>query len=1160
MSALAETTLQQTLAADPSRSAFVLANAGAGKTRVLTNRVARLLATGVDPQKILCITFTKSASVEMTVRLFDLLGEWAFFDDDQLQDAFRELEGDEFRSRSSGELGKIRVLFARALETPGGLKIQTIHSFCENVLKRFPLEAGVPPGFTVLEDGEASALIETCIDRLAIVTNSDVDGALRRLSKLMFEPELRGLLRSSLGALLRDGRINTKAKRPSDEQLFQHLGVDPAICGQTLKDELLNSISRSQFERAHDALEKTGGNPKKLAAFTAAYLDSDEQIDRWNALNSLFLVNNGAKPREKLTTQATEKIDPWAGEFLSALQERFWASAKQLRALKIAKDTIALENLTKKLQEIYTAEKANRASLDFDDLIIATLNLFAQADNAWVMYKLDNGIDHVLIDEAQDTSPQQWEIVENLIDDYLAGDGARGANRSFFAVGDLKQSIYAFQGADAKLFQTKEVQLGRRLRNVGDYISATLSMSFRSTRPVLEFVDTLFAPAEAAVGLGDEAIPKHLSNRNDEAGLVEIWPLAPPPERREINPWDAPIDMPGDEHPTKVLSRYVATEIQKWIGREYLPSKGRSIEPGDILILVQTRGALFNEVIRQLANNTIPVAGADRLKLLEDPAIEDMIAFAKFVTYDGDDLSLAEVLKSPLYGFTDADLFEIAYKRGDEFSLWNALGKKRATNKRWSEVYEELSAAKTIGIRKGPFEFFSYLLERGGASGRKRIFERLTESSKDSLDELLRQTLAFERRYPRSLKLFVDWFEKNAGEIKREMESANNAVRVMTVHGAKGLEAPIVILLDAHRRPAAGKNGPLFDLRSSSEHSSKKMNALVARSEFHNDDTAAARDAAKTAMFEEYRRLLYVAATRARDRLYVGGIELGNDKSPREKPIGERSWHSLALDAVESMGEQLQQLPAPAWAKKGEKVLRISSAQSAPINADGKTTKTQNLDIPVWLDKPAPQERLKRQITPSHLADNFEAAENTPADASYSPLEGDIYFRGRIIHRLLELLPELPAKDRAQSARSLLANLAPDLEDGARDAWILEVLNVLNHPTFADVFAEGSRAEVAIAGTPKGAEIFINGQIDRLAISRNKVMAVDYKTNRPPPDHIGEAPQSYIAQMAAYRALLQEIYPDHEISLALLWTFAPQLMMVPENMLDHAFARYVAPG
>ncbi|NNL87487.1 MAG: UvrD-helicase domain-containing protein, partial [Marinicaulis sp.] len=795
MTPLEETTLQQTLAADPSRSAFVLANAGSGKTRVLTNRVARLLAAGVDPQKILCITFTKAASVEMTVRLFDLLGEWAFFDDGELQEAFRKLEGSDFRSRSGSELAKIRVLFARALETPGGLKIQTIHSFCENVLKRFPLEAGVPPGFAVMEDSEASTIIEACIDQLAIVGNKDAIEALRRLSNLMFEPEFRGLLRNTMGRALRDGRVFSETEQPRDKYLFHHLGVNPTMSENAIIDELLNSISQSEIERAHYALEKTGGNPKNLTKFTAAYLNSGEQTDRWNALDSLFLVNNGAKPRDKITTKATDKIDPWAAEYLSALQERFWASARRLRALKIAKDTIALDNLTSELQKIYAAEKSSRAYLDFDDLIIATRNLFAQADNAWVMYKLDNSIDHILIDEAQDTSPHQWAIVEQLIDDYLAGGGARDINRSFFAVGDLKQSIYAFQGADAKLFETKETQLGQRLSNVGEYLSATLAMSFRSTRPVLEFVDALFAPAEAAAGLGDETIPKHLSNRNDEAGLVEIWPLAPRPEKKETNPWDAPIDMPGDEHPTKVLSRYVAQEIQNWIGHEVLPSQDRLIEPGDILILVQTRGALFNEVIRQLSINEIAVAGADRLKLLEDPAIEDMLSFAKFATYAGDDLSLAEILKSPLYGFTEDELFEIAHKRGDHVSLWSALRKKRTTKPRWNEAYDEISAATKIGLRKGPFGFYSHLLEGGAVSGRKRFFERLTNSSKDSLDELLRQALAFERRYPRSLKLFVDWFERNAGEIKREMENANNAVRVMTVHGAKGLEAPIVILL-----------------------------------------------------------------------------------------------------------------------------------------------------------------------------------------------------------------------------------------------------------------------------------------------------------------------------------------------------------------------------
>ena len=1167
MTPLEQATLNQILAADPARSAFVMANAGSGKTRVLTNRVARLLLEGTAPDKILCITFTKAAAAEMAERLFNVLGEWALADDDALLKALKDLEGASAKPRDADSLNAVRQLFARALETPGGLKIQTIHSFCEQVLKRFPLEAGAPPGFAIIEDGEAARLRHEAIDNTALDSENDpaLASAITRLSGKRNEQSLRTLLLD--GAMKRLDFEAALARFDGLGGLINAIGailsVDPAATTKALQLELIDNLDKHQLERAHDALEASGGNPKKLAPFINAYFSTQESAEKWSALYQLFMTTAGG-PRKKLTTKATDKIDPWVGPFLIELQEKFTAQLEKLKALDIFLDTRAYLTLTSALIDRYKKSKAARAALDFDDLIMGTRDLFVKSDAAWVMYKLDQGIDHVLVDEAQDTSPAQWSIIEALLEEMKSGGADR--LRSFFAVGDMKQSIYSFQGADAELFEEKEVVLGKALAKAGAYKNFDLEVSFRSTEPVLTFVDALFAADGAADGLGQRGVPAHGLKREGEAGLVALWPLTPRPEKPEMNPWDAPIDEPVDNHPVRVLSRKIAATVKSWVGVETLEAKGRPIAPGDIMILVQSRGPLFDEAIRSLAQAGVPVAGADRLKLLEDPAIEDLLSYARFALLSSDDLSLAEILKSPLFGFDDdADLFPLAYERPRGKSLWASLKEHQNEKDHWRRAYEEIFAARKIGLTEGPYAFFSHILEQGDASGRKRFYKRLSEASRDAIDEMLRQTLDFENGNPRSLRLFVDWFTENAGEIKREMERAHDAVRVMTVHGAKGLQAPIVFLIDAHKGPNIRRIGPVLRLpKNSKQATGQELLSLLSNSKDSDAPiTEAARAELKRKAYDEYRRQLYVAATRAEDRLYICGIEQGNQKAPQDKPIAEKTWHALAEDAFDHLGAKAIASPEPFW-PDGEAPMRLYACkQTAPVVQEDTTMAAPPIASPSWLFEMAKPETGFSTLAPSRLADEEEAAAIAPRHApAETPLSGDKYFRGRTLHRLLELLPDITPDERPAAADRLLEKLAPEIGDAERCEWREEVITILHDPQFAPAFAAGSRAEVSIAGTPKDAraDLKIVGQIDRLVVGEKDILLIDYKTNRPPPQDVKDVSPYYLAQMAAYRALLQEIYPTRQVKSALIWTFKARLMALPDAMLDHAFARYLAAG
>ncbi|MEO1252309.1 MAG: double-strand break repair helicase AddA [Pseudomonadota bacterium] len=1161
------TTERQRSAADPAKSVFVMANAGSGKTRVLTSRVARLLLRDINPQQILCITFTKAAAAEMGERLFEMLGEWALMPDDELRAALAKLEGDDAPARSSAELGFVRRLFARALETPGGLKIQTIHAFCEAVLRRFPIEAGVAPGFTVIEDVEGQDLANAALDAVAMGALDDhrLADDFAALTRLKDEEALRKLSTKEARAGLRHQLRNAEGAQAA---LRAALGIETPQSAEEIVAPFVESISRGQMAAAASALKASGGNPAKRAPYADQFLNAQDAIGQFDALRGLCLKVDDTPP-DNIVTKATDAIDASVRPFLDALKDEVAALLQRMKAAALYENAAAFNRVLSAVRNGYEAMKAQDAALDFDDLILKTRALLKREDAAWVRYKLDFGIDHILLDEAQDTSDAQWRVIEALIEDYLSGASGREEPRSFFAVGDVKQSIYSFQGADAAVFEGKEADLGKRLAAYhheiadGDYAHVGLDVSFRTTEPILRFVDAVFADREIADALGRAGPPRHISGRPGEAGLVELWPLAPYPDKPKPSAWDAPVDAPGPDDPVERLATRVADEIARWDAtNEKLASRDRAIRPGDIMILVQSRGRLFDAVLRALARKQVPVAGADRLKLLEDPGVEDLISFAKFCVQPRDDLSLAETLKSPLFGFgDDEDLFPLANGRARGETLWRRLASRADQRPRWRAAADAIRAAKKVSEREGAFAFLSAVLDgtpgADGRTGRQRFYARLGPGARDAIDELLRLALDYERAFPRSTRGFANWIGANAGEIKREMDRTDDAVRVMTVHAAKGLEANIVFLLDAHRHAQTKDIGDPLAVETAPDE--PPVHLLAGGQARDIPATAAAREEKKRAAFEEHRRLFYVAATRARDRLYVAGVQLGNDKSPRNKPLLQRSWHTLACDAFDRLEDDVETLD-PLWPETDAPALRLSCPQSAAIESETSEESAAPPPPPDWLLAPAKRETPRLRLAPSRLADaeEVDVAPQPAESAAFSPTGIDRYRRGRVLHRLLELLPDLAPGDRPAAADRLLAAHAGDLGAAIRAEWRDEVMTVLSDSAFADVFGAGAKAEAAIAGEVNGR--FVVGQIDRLLIEKTRILAVDYKTNRPPPRRVEDTPAAYLAQMAAYRALLQEIYPGRQIDCALLWTFEARLAPLPQSLLDGAAARWLATG
>ncbi len=1138
-----ETTAQQRLAADPGRSAFVSANAGAGKTRVLTNRVARLLLNGVNPSAILCITFTKAAAAEMADRLFKLLGGFALADSATLRAALRELDGDDARAREEEELSNARRLFARALETPGGLKIQTIHSFCESVLKRFPLEAGVAPGFCVIDAPGAARLAREAVARVAAAMADDP--AFQHLLTRMNGADLRTLFETAATARRRDfDGVAAKGWPGLADAMRTALGADGNCSVVEARRRLATITPIPDLARARDGLEASGGTPQKYCARPIAdFLGAHDDETRVSALAKLFLKSDGAA-RATFGTKATTAIDPWIEGFLLEAQRDFVAGLQHLRSVTAFEDTRALYAVLERIFAAYGGAKTARASLDFDDLIALTRKLLSGDQSAaWVLYKLDRGLDHILLDEAQDTGPDAWDVIERPLDEFLSGRGAREIARTFFAVGDKKQSIYSFQGADAKLFDEKEIDLGARIAAAGPYRNVPLKASFRTTAPVLSFIDRLFSRLQVFAGVSDAA-PEHHCTREGMAGSVEIWPLVPRDRAAPADAWDAPFDQTIATNPKRVLTEAVAATIAGWLKNgERLDARGRPVAAGDIMILVKKREALFHEMIRALARRGVPVAGADRMKLNEDQGVLDLLSYARAALYEGDDLSLAETLKSPFFGVDEDSLFDLA--RAREGRLWRALVGRGGERPEWARAAREIALARAVALQDGPAAFLLHVLETGAPSGWRRIASRLGAPSREPIEEFLRLALDFESSNPRSLRLFLDAVAASDAEANRDCAEAGDSVRILTAHKAKGLEAPIVFIIDAHAPPNSGGRETLYVAEGPK---GLRIPLLGLGDGRQAPRVAAAADAKKKQAFDEYRRLFYVAATRAEDRLYICGHQHGAAQDPHKPEADRKTWHALALDA---MGPETE----TADEKFGGKVRRIASAQTAApkLDRDGASPAVR-AELPAFLTAPAPAETRPRRLSPSALAPADE-------DGAYAPgRREDAFLRGRILHRLLELLPEIAPEARAGAAQRLVRRMGENLGAAAQGALAAEAMRVLTDERFAPVFAPGSLPEVAIGGIARGARagLVLSGQIDRLVVLATRVLIVDYKSNRPPPARLEEVAPGYIAQLAAYRGLLQEIYPDRPVEAALLWTYDARLMPVPAEALDKAHALTLA--
>ena len=1157
-------------AALPTQSAWVSANAGSGKTKVLIDRVARLLLKGVKPDAILCVTYTKAAASEMQARLFKRLGGWCVANDETLRTELAELERRDLADYADEEIGKARELFALALETPGGLRIETIHAFCGRLLRRFPLEAGAPPGFRELDDPASARLWRQAMAHLgAHALDDNLVAAVETAALAAGGNGLSGPLQALHGKQAAIAGFIRKSGGPDNAVAALRNALDAPLEDETTLIErgMGAQLPVGKLREVIGALFAGKATDVKTAEILEHVLSDAPADQRFKSYLSLIHTGAGELRKSNPFTAGTAKAAPLLAdlfEIKSVPEGEETYRLKQLdaavKARRIFERSAALLRLSDIAFTDYDRQKRRRAALDFDDLITSAAGLLDRnAAAEWVLWKLDGGLTHVLLDEAQDTSPQQWRLLNALTKDFFAGQGVeRELDRTLFVVGDEKQSIYSFQGADPERFLSEKQDFTNRgAQWEAPTATPAMEMSFRSAPQVLDFVDTVFnadmfdGEAPFSIKPPEETdIVRHLPFRRDQPGCVELWPLTPPVEREEETPWDAPRGQQSEASPKAQLAariarwaaQLIADKQAIWDGKTRRPAR-----PGDILILVRGRtGGLFDAIIKSLKREGLPVAGADRIDLLDSLPVQDLLNLIRFALCPEDDLALAEILTGPFGGLSeDQHLFALAHGR-EGVTLW-----ERVRNTTDADVLPIVAFLEgCIARRHWPaYAFLIHALEmpvRGDACGWDLIQIRLGTPAREPVTALTDRAAGFDTRGPSSLQMFLDAIETEGGEVKRELSGPQDEVRVMTVHGAKGLEAPIVIVPDTTSAPKVGVSNGLMvtdgDIAALPE---PGIPVWAGSSKDDSPLTATLRQNAEARALRETRRLLYVALTRAQDRLLVCGAWSGGIKS--KKGFSDRSWYDACWQA---MSAQLDKGVAQSIETEDGPVLRFGEPQTADVETPLSQMKTTK--APAWLKTPAKREgSATRYAAPSSLL-GVEPAVLAP----FGPDKNRRLTRGRLIHTLLQTLPDAPRQDWRQRAADYLKR---DREFDAKDhAEMVEVtLAVLEGAQFDPIFGPNSRPEVPIVGgndavLPAGMRI--NGRVDRLVVTPDEVKIIDFKTDRPAPARVEDVGDTYTAQMAAYRAVLQAAYPDRAIRCAIIWTDGPKLMEIPEASMDAALA------
>jgi ATP-dependent helicase/nuclease subunit A len=1110
---------EQALASQPGRQIRLSASAGTGKTQVLSARVLRLLLSGVRPETILCLTFTKAGAAEMADRIHERLGGWVTMKGPRLAEDLRNLGED----ISPEEQDNARSLFAKVLDARGsGLRILTIHSFCQSLLASFPAEAGLPPGFRPVEGREedqlgAKALADMVEGFVADGRIGDLD-RLQSTAKRLSEGTTRTFLRQctqhpDVLSSLAEGEALASYVRVALAGIDDIDGVLETVCDE-------GGFDRAALEAVRDMLSgwrKANGESYKEGAKSADRISDwltaspTERRSGLEELRTAWLTGKGewrkSEPIDPEYRPTAERLDAWIGRLIE-LQRAANIAPAIADALRVGQAYVAT----------YTKAKRAAGVVDFGDLIRSTVRLLKLPGiGEWIKFKLDQSVDHILVDEAQDTNADQWEIVKALAGEFFAGAGAKGGGvRTLFQVGDFKQAIFGFQGTDPREFERATDHFAERAAGADQELHRlSLSQSFRSSQPILDLTDAVLdGLGFEALGLPEEPA-RHVSAKGGSGSITLLPPITAASDLEDDETADAEEGWIGEAE-LKWASA-LARQIRGWTkGGLRLRNKDRDVEPGDIMVLVRSRGELARLIVSRLYEEGVPVAGVDRLQLGAPIAVQDLLACIRFALQPGDDLSLACLLVSPLIGWSQEALYARAKGR-EKTSLWQHLGDHKP---------ELLSEILRRTDKTTPYQFLEGILSDPVFEGRKKMIERLGEEARDPIEALLNAALDFEDQANPSLQLFLDWFDRGDVEIKRDPSKPDNAVRVMTVHGAKGLQAPVVVLADATSDPDFKKPRDLKWITDEGI----TIPIFRPRKEERVRSLTTSAEAQERREGEEHWRLLYVAMTRAEEHLFVGGALRSTQV---KKGMGERCWHLQIGRALCALGAQ----------EEGDAlVLRHNDTPRATDQRDDGMENWAG-DLPFWaLRIASPEARPPRPLAPSAILPADDDASPPPSADMHAAAR-----RGVLLHSLFERLPGVRPQDRAAAAARWLEHSAGVTDQEERAGLVAFALGVIDDDRFATIFSPTALSEAPLAGVVNGR--VIAGTVDRLMVSDTEVLVIDFKTGRRVPEDETRVSVHHKAQMGAYAAVLSDIFPGRSVRAALLYTSGPKLIELSASVI-----------
>jgi ATP-dependent helicase/nuclease subunit A len=1133
---------RQNSASNPIHSVWVSANAGAGKTHILVERIIRLLLPPFNcpPHKILCLTYTKAAATEMTERLFHRLGAWITKTDAELLDDITKMTG---RTPAYNDIIIARRLFASVLETAGGLKIQTIHGFCEHLLRRFPNESGYPTDFTLLSDVDLKNIYHDALNNLSLYVlqnpQTELANALGVISKHYNMNDFIDLVinsRKIYTQITADGSEFWNAER-----LVQTLGLPSEIENKNIYDDFLNLLDDTKISCLISALESGGTNDNKRAD-TLKYIQI-KGIDNFNLWSELFLTGKKEmRVKKSFITKDIQKKFPDLSDYLFTLYDVFAKTYIHHNGMLIYDLT---KNTSLVLKNIYTFidnVKHAKNVCDFDDIIMRTRNLLTNTDvSSWVLWKFDGGIDHILVDEAQDTAPEQWDIIRSITQDFFKPNHNDNGfkHRTVFAVGDEKQSIYGFQGAaPEKMAQNADFFASQASSINHQWSAENLRGSFRSSPAIMNLVDNVFQnEAAAGVLFGNLERIEHYAVANMGPGYVEMMPPVVPVQNDNADAWTDALDSVSSLSPKAINAKKIALKIQELLqSPKLIPSTRRPAEPKDIMILLQKRDATMQSLIKELIALKIPVSGLDRIYLLNEMAILDMLALIDFCLYTDDDLSLAQILRSPLCDISEEDLFILCHNRTGK--LWHSLDLHKDNKPNFSDAYHFLNILLMQSQTLSVFEFISFVLETH--QGRKKFIARLGRDCLDGLDELVNKALAFGQNRNPSLQAFVQFMRDSGGNQKRDIDTNHNAVQIMTIHGSKGLEAPIVFLPDCCDLPKT--NGDLFKRFVITADNTP----MILKEGGQHPTAIDHKEFLKSKDLDENRRLLYVALTRAKDWLFISG-KLRKSKNDKYK-ISDKCWYHyiknglLCLDNYDMIDSENSQFPTYIY---NDIATHEITYKPKPAVTESSPPALHTRSLPAWA--------LADAVTIQHQKNKF-IAPSTATNTHYVHDDDNAKMRGIIIHKLLEILVNMPPQHRPQATDNYLKKY--NLTAQTHERYKSEIFNLMDNPDFNILLSSNGLSEVPIMGQiPELDNMNVSGQIDRMVITDTQILLADYKTDKDLSKDT-PLPEQYVLQMALYQSACKHIYPNKTIKCFIIATAKPDIIEIDTMMLNTSLKEY----